>query len=227
MSDTALSSAQQFTIRWSEMRRSILAGLSLTQPTAISRVVRVMSELLDEAMRVVESVTSNSDRASLIADYEFRLHLLQTELDTSEALKQQAMRELRAITGELDQVRKDRRWPAHKTLKDLSELIGDEAAYTLVVRWGGRVLSIPGTFDSTHVICGEIGTDATAKLVEQYGGQKLYLPVERNVMIDARNADIVGRARAGISHSKIAVDCGLTRGRVSQILSKLAPELRG
>ena len=63
-----------------------------------------------------------------------------------------------------------------------------------------------------------IGRDSAVKLVAEFGGEIVHLPLCADYFRDVRDREILRLHRNGINSSKIADLVGITRSRVSQIL---------
>lgn len=105
-----------------------------------------------------------------------------------------------------------------KVVKELADAVGLADAIELVRRWGGRTLYVPMNVKSTDPLALTIGLDSARRLVDAFGGVELRLPLERNALLDLRNAAIVAEAEARVSFEAIAIRYGLTRQRVAKIV---------
>ncbi len=105
-----------------------------------------------------------------------------------------------------------------RVLRELSEAIGLPDTIEVVRRWGGRDFYIPVKVEPYDPLALTIGYESAKRLVENFGGQQLQLPAERNALLDLRNAAIIQEAAAGMSHEQIGLRYGMTRQSVAHIL---------
>lgn len=108
----------------------------------------------------------------------------------------------------------------NRQLKEIADKIGLGDALELVRRWGGRQLDVPKTARPTDPLSLTMGYECARKMVEHFGGRRFELPIERNALLDLRNAAIVAEVTAGASHEAVAVRYGMTRPNVAYILRK-------
>lgn len=105
-----------------------------------------------------------------------------------------------------------------KIVKELKAAVGLAGALEIVRRWGGRMLYVPLKVQASDPLALTLGLDLAQQLVDGFGGQKLQLPIERNALLDIRNAKIVEEHEAGISREQIGLRYGLSRQAVNHIL---------
>jgi len=110
---------------------------------------------------------------------------------------------------------------ALKILDDLVDFIGHQHAIELLRAWGGRRLKVPTEIGQDHPLAMTIGLDSAKVMATYYGGTELYLPAERNFLIDLRNAAIVAKFKGGSSITKLSEDFGVSRRHVHTILDAL------
>lgn len=109
-----------------------------------------------------------------------------------------------------------------KSLRDVAELIGPQAALKLVEHFGGATaVYVPYQIESDHQLAVALGLPAARKLAAYYGGDNL-----RNIPRCAlglrriRNAEIRRCHRAGRPASKLALEFGLTERQVWTIIGE-------
>jgi len=117
--------------------------------------------------------------------------------------------------SELEQLVSVRRLPPQ--LRMLVRQIGFEPTLKLVRARGGRQVWIPKTASADRVLAQVIGVPALEVLCEAHRGERLELPKGDKILIQARNAAIVERRRAGASAAEIAAEFNLTRRWVIEI----------
>lgn len=105
-------------------------------------------------------------------------------------------------------------------VKEIVEVVGLGDAIAIVRAWGGRVVYVPTSVQDGDAFVLALGLSTARKMVAAFGGQRLRLPAERNVLIDLRNASIIRDAEAGQSHPVVSVKYGVTRQHVSHIVKK-------
>jgi len=112
-------------------------------------------------------------------------------------------------------------------LKELVTLLGVSDALHLVRRWGGCNLYVPVIADPTEPLALVMGLEAAKRLVERYAGQTLSLPLERNALLDFRDAAMRREAASGASLRSIAQRYGLNRRTVRKRLARPAAGVEG
>lgn len=92
-------------------------------------------------------------------------------------------------------------WP--DVLRRIAELVGDELALELAAREGGLDnFYIPRVADPTHPWAEIVGAEAWAKIVGEYGGERISLP--RGMYRDLKKVAILELGEQGLSHREIA-----------------------
>lgn len=98
-----------------------------------------------------------------------------------------------------------------KALVDqLIALIGHQATLDLIRGWGGRRVYIAKRYRTDSPIALRTGSAAAQALCEQYGGDTLELPAERNALIRLRNQAIADELNAGASPREVGERHGLS-----------------
>lgn len=109
-----------------------------------------------------------------------------------------------------------------QTLDSLVEVIGMQPAIELTRAFGGRIIYVPMTIETTHPITLTVGWNAAEQLAKHYGGSQLKVPAERNVLLQLRNECIVSRHTGPekASINGLANEYGLDRAMIRKILRK-------
>lgn len=104
-------------------------------------------------------------------------------------------------------------------LEQLSDVIGQEAAYRLCRSMGGISYYIPKAPRPDHRIAERIGQGAWEKLCAYYGGTRLKLPTGEQYFKRQRAVALLQEGR--LSNRQIALEIGGTEGFVSQLRAQL------
>ena len=109
----------------------------------------------------------------------------------------------------------------------LHHLIGTEATRRLTSKstFGGRNLPIPkrevGRGDRAFAALAEvIGTNATRRLCNHFGGESLYIPAGMKEILQDRDRRIVTAYNSGVTIHQLIAQFNLTDRRIWQILKK-------
>lgn len=107
-----------------------------------------------------------------------------------------------------------------KTLNEIVDVCGHQAAIALTRSYGGRQLSVPRPDRMTeeHPIALSIGLTAARKLANARGGERLEIPSEVNAVLELRNEAVVKMFDNGDSIRSIGMDLGISRKWVRNIL---------
>ena len=97
-----------------------------------------------------------------------------------------------------------------RTLHELRDVVGPEAALKLAETYGGRTIYIPARPGGEHPISRLIGAEAAEKLAAMYGGVRLSIPKFDSVRKSLRNQEIIRERREGASVADLAARHGLT-----------------
>lgn len=113
-----------------------------------------------------------------------------------------------------------------RTLNEIVEACGHQAAIALTRAFGGRQLSVPGhdRITETHPIALCIGLTAARKLARAKGGERLEIPSELNAVLELRNEAVCRAFDDGASIRSIGFDQGLSRKWVRNILVRCGRE---
>ncbi len=119
-----------------------------------------------------------------------------------------------------DPLQKIRRadWP--EVINDIAEIVGDEAALNLFIRFQGRHLVAPKTFIPNHVIVQTIGEEKAALFIGHFGGDHLKIPNGNKLLINLRNNEIIEDfVRGGMKQCDLATKYRLTDRHISTIIN--------
>lgn len=105
----------------------------------------------------------------------------------------------------------------------LIEVVGEEAAISLMHRYGGIGIWVPVKFAEDHPLAIQIGQDALVKLIAYSGGGFLQIPCPSQFLRQARNQMIL-KDRARLTVVQIAQKWGLSEPSVWRICAKFKPE---
>lgn len=103
-------------------------------------------------------------------------------------------------------------------LREIEGVAGREAALALAGRYGGRRVQIPRRARAGHALADLVGPAALAKLVQRYGGCRLYIAKAPAVARAYRNAAIAARRAAGETVDALAQEYCLSERQVWSIL---------
>ena len=116
-----------------------------------------------------------------------------------------------------------------RTLNEIVEACGHQAAIAITRAFGGRQLSVPNPDRMTedHPIALTIGLTAARKLAKSKGGERLEIPSEINAVLELRNDAVCRAFDKGDSIRSISFEVGISRKWVRNILvrSGREPEL--
>ena len=108
-------------------------------------------------------------------------------------------------------------WPT--LIADIAEVIGDEAALNLFIRFAGRSLSVPQSCPPDHVIVLTIGEVKAALFCEAFRGECLVIPNGGKLLIKERNQAILKDYRDGMMQGDIATKYRLTTRQIINIIN--------
>ena len=108
-------------------------------------------------------------------------------------------------------------WP--DLIKEIAEVIGDEAALNLFIRFAGRHLNVPMKAITGHVIEETIGREAFVLLARAFGGSSLKVPGGHKLLLKDRNIKIVKDFLRGIKLCDLATKYQLTDRQISTIVN--------
>lgn len=108
------------------------------------------------------------------------------------------------------------------SFQQVVDLIGVHASIRLVRLKGGQEITFPqvGNLHYMHWLVVEVGMDNAISMCKEYKGATLKLPIEVNALLQLRNQAIAEDFKAGKSISSIALEYGVDRKLVQNILDK-------
>lgn len=109
-----------------------------------------------------------------------------------------------------------------RTVRELVAAMGYTDAIELCRGWGGRELAVPMKVAPDHPLALRLGLVAAERLIAAFRGQRLQLPVERDALLDERNAAIVAAVKAGRSRAAVSDEFGVSRQTVNYVLRRAA-----
>lgn len=111
-------------------------------------------------------------------------------------------------------------WPS--LIADIAEIIGDEAALKLFIRFAGRTLSVPTSCPSDHLIVLTIGEAKAALFCKTFKSECLMFPNGGKLLIKERNRNILKDYRNGMTQGDIATKYRITTRQIINILNNKA-----
>ncbi len=113
-----------------------------------------------------------------------------------------------------------------RTLNEIVEACGHQAAIAITRAFGGRQLSVPNPDRMTeeHPIALTIGLTAARKLAKAKGGERLEIPSEINAVLELRNEAVCKAFDDGGSIRAISFDMAISRKWVRNILVRSGRE---
>lgn len=109
-------------------------------------------------------------------------------------------------------------WP--QQVETLAEVIGEEAALNLFIRFNGRHLHVPITCPAGHLIEQTIGADKAGLLCKQFGGENFLFPKGAFLLMKIHNNNILSDWKAGMTQADIATKYDLSSRRIHTIISE-------
>lgn len=107
------------------------------------------------------------------------------------------------------------------SMEDLAAVIGYTAATDLLDWFSGTVVCVPVTTSADHVLARVIGDSPFARLVKEYGGKKLSIPLDHRREISRRNRMIGAMILKGVRPEDIARIALMTKRQVYYVRSSL------
>ncbi|MGB1762983.1 Mor transcription activator family protein [Alloalcanivorax xenomutans] len=105
-------------------------------------------------------------------------------------------------------------------LQEISQLIGIPATLLLVEHFGGIHLFIPTHFSDQRAFVAVVGHRAASLLIQQYGGNTLYIARAASALRALRNMEIAGRFEGGLSAERLAREYGVSVRQIWNILKR-------
>ena len=108
-------------------------------------------------------------------------------------------------------------WP--QIIDSIAQIIGDDAALKMFIRFAGRHLSIPITSLPDNVINETIGEEKYTLLIKGFGGEEILFPNGKLLVINVRNNEIVDDFLSGMKQCDIATKYDLTERHINTIIN--------
>ncbi|MFN7817843.1 MAG: Mor transcription activator family protein [Burkholderiales bacterium] len=89
-------------------------------------------------------------------------------------------------------------------VEDIGAVIGYTACSALVDWFGGGYLRIPNSIEVKHPVCRVIGEPAFKRLIAEFGGTKLWIPLDYQREQDRRDRMIAVMFHLGLGSKQIA-----------------------
>ena len=112
-----------------------------------------------------------------------------------------------------------------ETIQEVQSIIGWDATWNLIERFGGTEISVPRRYQAAHPLAQAIGPAAAPKFFQHFAGCQFYLPKMAADRLSARNRELYRRYRAGEPLARLTRDYGLSVRQARWILSR--QDLRG
>lgn len=117
----------------------------------------------------------------------------------------------------LQQLKRDN-WPS--LINDIAEMIGDEFAMSLFIKFAGRHFCVPITCPPGHVLESIIGAEKAKLFCKNFGGESLTFPNGRLLLIKERNRKIVAEYnKGGMTQGELATKYQLSERHIVTIVS--------
>lgn len=116
--------------------------------------------------------------------------------------------------------------PLPDSVQQIADVIGEDAALTLVRRWprtrsGRPVLYVPATLPADHRLVAIIGWHAAARLVKVFAGEIIFLATCAVVQRDGRNQLIAAALANRASPAAVAIKHGVSERQVRRIAAAM------
>lgn len=108
-------------------------------------------------------------------------------------------------------------------LRELKEALGPEDALTVSRALGGANLYVPRWPAENSPLTRRLGMRLALEMARRYGGMTICVPKPDAVYRQFRLKALLQRRQKGASLSQLALDFGLSRRRVMQLLSTQEP----
>lgn len=96
------------------------------------------------------------------------------------------------------------------SLAEIARVSSVATALTLSARYGGRRIYMPEVMTEEHYLAQAVGIDAAMALSHHYPGDRLEIPVFRDLRARIKANAIVAARRAGRSQADLAAEYGMT-----------------
>jgi hypothetical protein len=108
-------------------------------------------------------------------------------------------------------------WPT--LIHQIAEIIGNESALDMFIRFGGQRLTIPRNRSPEHPVDGLIGSEKAERLSKIFGREELLFPNGRLLLINLRNKQIVEAWLNGTKQADLAAAFNLTQRQINTIVN--------
>jgi hypothetical protein len=120
--------------------------------------------------------------------------------------------------------------PLPDSVQQIAEVIGEDAALTLVRCWprtrsGRPVLYVPATLPADHRLVAIIGWHAAARLVKVFHGEIIFLATCAIVQRDGRNQLIAEALANRASPAAVAIKHGVSERQVRRIAAAMRADI--
>jgi len=109
-------------------------------------------------------------------------------------------------------------WP--KSINEIAEVIGDEAAMNLFVHFAGRHFRAPKDFIKNPTIISIIGEEKARIFSQVFGGEVFGFPMGHKQIIKIRNRQIIEAWKGGMTRGDIAQRHKLSDRQIGIIITK-------
>ena len=115
----------------------------------------------------------------------------------------------------LRQIKRDT-WPPLIDL--IAEVVGDEAAMTLFIRFAGRHIRIPMKANPDHLLDKTIGSEKANLLRKYFANELIMFPTGRLLLTKIRNLKIMEEWKGGMFQSDLATKYQLSERQIVVII---------
>lgn len=110
---------------------------------------------------------------------------------------------------------------SHGILEDIGAILGYSATASLVDWFGGGNLYIPAEINENHPIAQVIGMPAATRLVREWGGETLWLPLGYQREQDRRDRMIALLLAAGVGSKAVSNVAGMSESHIQKTRKRL------
>lgn len=106
-------------------------------------------------------------------------------------------------------------------VEDIGAVIGYTACSALVDWFGGGYMRIPNQLDPSHPICKVIGEPAFRRLIADFGGTKMWIPLDYQREQDRRDRMIAVMFHLGLGTKQIAAITSMSERHVQLVRQRV------
>jgi len=117
----------------------------------------------------------------------------------------------------LRQIKRDT-WP--ELINEIAEVVGDEAAMTLFIRFAGRHIRIPMKANPDHLLDKTIGSEKANLLRKRFSNELITIPSGRLLLMKIRNRQIMEDWKGGLFQCELATKYQLTERQINDIIAR-------